>query len=76
MSKKFKVRTAAIFDGNPVGSTIELDEGVAKAYEKLGYLEIMDEVKPKPKAKPKKKPAAKTKAKKATKKKTDSKTKK
>lgn len=47
MAKKYKVQTNAVFNKQPVGSTIELDEGVAKAYEKLGYLEIIEEVKPK-----------------------------
>jgi len=71
MTKKFKVRTAAVFNGQPPGSIIELDEKKAKKYEALKYLEIIEEVKPKPKAKakPKKKaPAKKTMAKKETKK--------
>lgn len=58
MSKKFKVKTAAVFNGQPVGSIIELDEVTAKKYEALKYLEIIEEVK---QTKPKgtKKPAAK-----------------
>ena len=51
MTKKFKVKTAAVFDGQPVGSTIELDEKVARKYESLKYLEIIEEVKPKSKPK-------------------------
>ena len=60
MSKKFKVKTAAVFNGQPVGSIIELDEVTAKKYESLKYLEIIEEIKPK--AKPKKKAPAKKKA--------------
>lgn len=58
MSKKFKVKTAAVFNGQPVGSIIELDEVTAKKYEALKYLEIIEEVK---QTKPKgtKKPATK-----------------
>ena len=59
MAKKYKVKTAAVFDGQPVGSIIELDEATAKKYEALKYLEIIEEVKPKtkPKAKTTKKTA-------------------
>ena len=59
MAKKFKVKTAAVFNGQPVGSIIELDEVTAKKYEALKYLEIIEEVKPKtkPKAKTTKKTA-------------------
>jgi len=61
MSKKFKVKTAAVFNGQPVGSTIELDEATAKKYEALKYLEIIEEVKSVKKTKPKKKaPTKKT----------------
>ena len=49
MSKKFKVKTKAVFNGQPVGSIIELDEVTAKKYESLKYLEIIEEIKPKPK---------------------------
>mgnify|MGYP001405689023 CR=1 FL=1 len=64
MAKKYKVKTAAVFDGQPVGSIIELDEATAKKYEALKYLEIVEEVKQaKPKAKTTKK-AATTKKKK------------
>lgn len=45
MATKFKVKTAAIFDGQPAGSTIELDESLAKYYEALKYVEIIEEVK-------------------------------
>ena len=65
MATKFKVKTAAVFNGQPVGSIIELDEKVARKYEALKYLEIIEEIKPK--SKPKKKTAAK-KSKSATKK--------
>ena len=51
MSKKYRVKTAAVFNGQPVGSTIELDEKVARKYEALKYLEIIEEVKPKSKPK-------------------------
>ena len=63
MTKKYKVKTAAVFNGQPVGSIIELDEHVAKKYEGLKYLEIIEEVKPK-----------KTQKKKSTKKKETKKT--
>lgn len=45
MATKFKVKTAAVFDGRPAGSTIELDESLAKYYEALKYVEIIEEVK-------------------------------
>ena len=51
MATKYKVKTAAVFNGQPVGSTIELDEKVARKYEALKYLEIIEEVKPKSKPK-------------------------
>ena len=63
MATKYKVKTAAVFNGQPVGSTIEMDEKSAKKYEALKYLEIIEEVK----AEPKTKKPAKT----STKKKTD-----
>ena len=75
MAKKYKAKTAAVFNGQPPGSTIEVDEAFARKYEALKYLEIVGEVKEqKPKAKadekgksaPKKsatKPKAKTKPK-------------
>ena len=46
METKYKVKTAAIFNGQPAGSTIELDESLAKHYEALKYVEIIEEVKP------------------------------
>ena len=51
MSKKYKVKTAAVFNGQPVGSIIELDEKIARKYEALKYLEIIEEVKQKSKPK-------------------------
>ena len=63
MRTKYKVKTKAVFNGQPVGSTIEMDEKSAKKYEALKYLEIIEEVK----AEPKTKKPAKT----STKKKTD-----
>lgn len=51
MSKKYRVKTQAVFDGQPVGTTIELDEKLARKYEALKYLEIIEEVKPKSKPK-------------------------
>ena len=71
MAKKFKVKTEAVFNGQPPGSTIELDEAIAKKYEAMKYLEIIGEVKPKSK------PAIKAKSapKKSTKKQEEKKTK-
>jgi len=60
MSKKYEVKTAAVIDRHPVGSTIELDEDTAKALAKKGYVTIIGE-------------ATKPKAKKTTKKKTEDK---
>lgn len=60
MAKRFNVKTKAVFNGEPVGTTLEMDEVSAKKYEALKYLEILDEVKPQPKRKAApKKPAAK-----------------
>lgn len=64
MSKKYKVKTAAVFNRQPVGSIIELDEKTAKRYEALKYLEILGEAKPVKKESAPKKPAAKSKSKK------------
>jgi len=63
MATKFKVKTAAVFNGQPVGSIIELDEKVARKYEALKYLEIIEEIKPKskPKKSTSKKPTSATK---------------
>ena len=49
MATKYKVKTKAVFNGQPVGSTIEMDEKAARKYEALKYLEIIEEVKAKPK---------------------------
>ena len=70
MAKKIKVKTKAVFNGQPIGSTIELDEKTARKYESLKYLEIIEEVKPKAKKSTSatKKPSQKTSAKKETKK--------
>lgn len=64
---KYKVKTAAIFDGQPAGSTIEMDEALAKKYEALKYVEIISEVDSPPvkKASAPKKPAKKASAKKS-----------
>jgi len=70
MVTKYKVKTKAVFNGQPVGSIVELDEKTAKRYEALKYLEIIEEVKPKAKKSTSatKKPSQKTSAKKETKK--------
>lgn len=60
MAKKYKVKTAAVFNGQPVGSIIELDEATAKKYEALKYLEIVEEVKQAKQTKPKPKATKKT----------------
>lgn len=52
METKYKVKTKAVFNGQPVGSTIELDGKTAKKYEALKYLEIIEEVKAKQTKKP------------------------
>ena len=67
MATKYKVKTAAVFNGQPVGSIIELYEHVAKKYEDLKYLNIIEEVKPKKKS-TKKKETKKTDKKKSSKK--------
>lgn len=53
MSKKYRVKTKAVFNGQPIGSTIELSEETAIKYDELNYLDIISEVKPKPKTKKK-----------------------
>jgi len=73
MATKYKARTAAVFNGQPVGSIIELDDKTAKKYEALKYLEIIEEVKAKPKPAKKAKSAPKKPAKSSSKKKTESK---
>lgn len=66
MSKVFKVKTAAVFNGQPPGSIIELKEETARKYEALKYVEIIEEVKPVKKATSAPKKPAKTSAKKST----------
>lgn len=61
MATKYKVKTAAVFNRQPAGSIIEVDEDFAKKYEAKKYLEIIEEIKeqPKPKADEKGKSAPK-----------------
>ncbi len=47
MAKQYKVKTKAVFNGQPPGSTIEVDEDFARKYEAKKYLEIIGEVKAK-----------------------------
>ncbi len=62
MTKKYNVETiGAVIDHNPIGSTIALSEKSAKYFESIGYVRIINEVKPKPK--PAKKTTTKSKAK-------------
>lgn len=70
---KYKVKTKAVIDRNPVGSTIELPKATAESLFAKGYVDIIEEVKPK--AKPKRKAPAK-KTTKTTKKKAETKAKK
>ena len=60
MAKKYKVKTAAVFNGQPVGSIVELDEVTAKKYEALKYLEIIEEIKQAKQTKPKAETTKKT----------------
>src|SRR5690625_4073331 len=71
MATKYKVKTKAVFNGQPVGSTIEMDGKTAKKYEALKYLEIIEEIKAKPKPAKKAKSAPKKPAKTSAKKKSD-----
>ena len=64
MVTKYKVKTKAVFNGQPVGSTIELDEKTARKYESLKYLEIIEEIKSNQKSQSKKESAPKKPAKK------------
>lgn len=75
MSKKYKVKTAAVFNGQPAGSIIELDESAAKKFEAMKYVKIIEEIKeqPKPKADEKGKSAPKKSASKPKQKSKDSK---
>ena len=60
MAKKFKVKTRAVINRQPVGSTIELNEDMAKRLAKIRYVEIIEEIKaPAKKESAPKKPAAK-----------------
>lgn len=68
MRTKYKVKTKAVFNGQPVGSVIELDEKTAKRYEALKYLVILEEAKPAKKATSAPKKTAKASEKKTTKK--------
>jgi len=68
MRTKYKVKTKAVFNGQPVGSIIELDEKTAKRYEALKYLVILEEAKPAKKATSAPKKTAKSSEKKTTKK--------
>ena len=61
---KVKAKTAAVFNGLPVGSSIILDEKTAKKYESLKYLEIIEEIKSNQKSQSKKESAPKKPAKK------------
>ena len=45
MAKSFKVKTKAVIDRQPIGSTIELDEATAERLAKMKYIEIIEEVK-------------------------------
>lgn len=59
-----KVKTTAVVNRNPVGSTIELPKGIAEKLADKNYVTIIAESKPKPKPK-------KTQAKKSAKKEAD-----
>lgn len=66
MATKYKVKTKAVIDGQPVGSTIELDEATAKRLAKMKYVEIIEEVKPVKKSTSATKKPARTSSKKKT----------
>ncbi|GGP13556.1 MULTISPECIES: hypothetical protein [Oceanobacillus] len=66
MAKVYRVKTKAVFNGEPVGTTLEMDETLASKYEALKYLEIIEEVKPKRKPAQKKPAQAKGKQVEAT----------
>lgn len=40
----YKVKTNAVFNGQPPGTILEVDEGFARKYEALKYLVIIEEV--------------------------------
>ena len=46
MTKKFKVKTRAVFNRRPPGSIIELTEEQAHKYASIGYVEVIEEVSP------------------------------
>jgi len=71
MSAKYKVKTTAVINRNPVGSTIELPKTTADKLVAKGYVEIIEEIKPKKKPAKKAKSAPKKPAKTSAKKKTD-----
>lgn len=74
MIKKYKVKTKAVIDRNPVGSTIELPKADADRLSNINYVDIIGEVKPTPKKAPAKKASAPTKPKAKAKPKTADKT--
>jgi len=57
---KYNVRTTAVIDNNPVGSTIVLPKKTAESLADKGYAVILSEVKAE--TKPKKAPAKKAKS--------------
>lgn len=62
MAKKFKAEVLdAVVDGKRKGESVELDKKSAKHLERIGYVRVTGEVKPKKKAAPKAKPAGKDK---------------
>lgn len=59
MSKRYKVKTKAVINRNPVGTTIELPKADADRLSNINYVDIVSEVKPAPKKAPAKKASAK-----------------
>ena len=45
MAKKYNVKTTAVIDNNPVGSTIVLPKKTAESLADKGYVDILSEVK-------------------------------
>lgn len=45
MTKKYNVKTTAVIDNNPVGSTIVLPKKTAESLADKGYVDILSEVK-------------------------------
>lgn len=68
-----KVKTTAVVNRNPVGSTIELPKATAEKLSAKGYVIIIGEIKPAKKVSAPKKPAKKAPVKKKTESKTESK---